>query len=34
MANYNEARINLTHTQLNKLKSTAKKKNRNNIKIK
>ena len=35
MANYQEVRFKLTNTQLNKLKSTAKKKkDRNNIKIK
>ena len=38
MANYQEARVKLTNTQLSKLKSAAKKKNkkrnRTNIKIK
>ena len=32
MANYQEARVKPTNTQLSKLKCTAKKQNRNNIK--
>ena len=34
MANYQEVRVKLTNKQLNKLKSAAKKQDRNNIKSK
>ena len=34
MANYQETRVKITNTQLNKLKSAAKKQDRNNIKNK
>ena len=34
MANYQEARVKLTNTQLSTLKSAAKKQDRNSIKIK
>ena len=34
MANYQEARVKLKNTQLNELKSPAKKQDRNNIKNK
>ena len=34
MANYQVKRVKLTNTQLNKVKSAAKKKDRKNIKIK
>ena len=33
MANYQEARVKITNTPLNKLKSAAKKKDRKNIRI-
>ena len=34
MANYQEARVKLTHTQLNKLKSAAKNKTGTKLRIK
>ena len=34
MANYQKARVKLTNTQLSKLNSAAKKKDKNNVKIK